>query len=152
MKGFEVYTEEELQMVSLLPEGIYSYQVVKAEDKPSKSKPGTEYTALVLKVWDKGGHEYQVYTNLALAKLLKHFCDVNDLQDEYKSGDVPSDLMVNKCGGNVIIGIEPEKPNPNGGMYKAKNIVKDYIFEPKHSGMKPLPDVKNDFKDDELPF
>lgn len=147
---FDPVSEEDLQKQLLLPEGFYQYQVVKSEDKVSKS--GNEYIALTLKIWAQDGSEHLVFTNLALIKLLKHLCDVNNMQDEYKSGNIPAESFMFKSGGQVSIGIEPEKQNPNGGMYKAKNIVKDYIFAPHGSSMKPLPDVKNDFPDDEIPF
>lgn len=147
---FQVKTEEELQMESLLPEGCYSYQVIKSEDKMSQA--GNEYTAITLKIWDEQGKEHQVFTNMALIKILKHFCDVNGMQNEYISGNIPADAFLYKSGGRVLLGVEGEKPNGKGGMYKAKNIVKDYITEPHGSTMKPLPEVKNDFHDDDLPF
>jgi hypothetical protein len=149
---FKHKTEEELQMESLLPEGSYEYQVIKAEDKISQA--GNEYTAITLKVWDSEGKEHQVFTNMALIKLLKHFCDVNNMQDEYNSDDIPCESFLYKSGGRVLLGVEGEKPNPKGGMYKAKNIVKDYIMAPHGSMMKPLPDpgFKDSELDSDLPF
>lgn len=148
---FNPKTEDELQKEGLCPEGIYSYQVIKSEDRPNKA--GTSiYTAITLKVWDDEGKEHLVFTNMALMKLLKHFCDVNNMQNEYQSGNLPPESFMHKSGGRVMIGIEGEKPNPNGGVYKAKNIVKDYIVAPHGSMMKPLPEVKNDFPDDDIPF
>ncbi len=147
-------TEEELQMESLLPEGSYEYQVIKCEDKISQA--GNQYTAVTLKVWDNEGKEHQVFTNMALIKLLKHFCDVNNMVEEYKSGNIPAESFLYKAAGKVLLGVEGEKPNPKGGFYKAKNIVKDYIVAPHGSTMKPLPEVKNGFKDssldEDLPF
>lgn len=145
---FTPKTEEELQKDGLLPDGIYSYQVIKSEDKVSHA--GNQYTSITLKVWDSEGDEHLVFTNMALTKLLKHFCDVNGMQMEYQSGNIPAENFMGKSGGEVHISIEGEKPNPNGGVYKSKNIVKDYIGTPKPSGMKPLPDVKGNFVDDTL--
>lgn len=148
---FTPLSEEELQTVSLVPEGVYSYQVIKSED--ALSKAGNEYIKFTLKVWDNEGREHMIFTNLALVKLLKHFCDVNGMQGEYNSGNVPPEMCLYKAGGRVMVGIEGEKPNPNGGMYSAKNIVKDYIVAPHGSTMKPLPEVKKDFIDDaDIPF
>ncbi len=148
--NFTPKSDEELAMDSLLKEGSYSYQVIKSEDKVSQA--GNEYTSITLKVWDDEGKEYQVFTNMALIKILKHFCDVNDMKSEYQSGNIPAEAFLYKSGGRVLLGVEGEKPNGKGGMYKAKNIVKDYIVAPHGSTMKPLPEVKNDFPDDNLPF
>lgn len=143
-------TEEELQKEGLLPDGIYSYQVMKSEDKVSKA--GNEYTAITLKVWDNEGAEHLVFTNMALIKLLKHFCDANGMSAQYLSGNIPAEDFMYKAGGRVVIGLEGEKPNPMGGMYKAKNIVKDYTVDATPSGMKPLPSKSDDFFDDSIPF
>lgn len=148
---FTPLTEEELQMSSLVPESIYSYQVAKSEDAVSKA--GNDYIKLTLKIWDNDGKEHLVFTNLALVKLLKHFCDVNGMQAEYNSGNIPSDICMGKSGGRVLIGIEEAKVKnfATGEMYPAKNIVKDYVVTPHASSMKPLPEVKNEF-DGDIPF
>lgn len=147
---FTPLSNEELNMQSLLPDGMYNYQVVKSEDAVSRA--GNEYIKATLKVWDNDGREHLVFTNFALIKLLKHFCDVNGMENEYLSGNIPAEIFNGKCTGKALIGIEGEKPNPNGGMYNAKNIVRDYIVSPHGSTLKPLPDVKNDFPNDDLPF
>jgi hypothetical protein len=147
---FKSLTEEELQMASLVPKGVYDYQVIVAEDKISQA--GNEYTSIHLIVWDESGKEHVIFTNMALAKLLKHFCDVNRMQEEYKSEDIPSEKFLMKNGGKVVLDIEGEKPNPKGGFYRAKNIVIDYIASPPGSMMKPLPEVKDNFLNDDLPF
>jgi hypothetical protein len=147
---FNPLTEEELQTTALVPDGIYAYQVIKSEDKISQT--GNEYTSLTLKIWDVQGKEHLIFTNLALVKLLKHFCDVNNMQDLYQSGDVPADRCLNKSGGIVQIGTQEAKPDGRGGMYPAKNIVKDYVFENASSKLNPIPPVKNNFDDDALPF
>jgi hypothetical protein len=150
--NFTPKTEEELKAALLLPKGNYQYQVIKAEDKVSKA--GNEYTAATLKVWDREGGEHLIFTNFALIKLIKHFCDVNNMQEQYKLGVIDPHMLVNKCGGMVFLDIEPEKPNDLGGFYPAKNVVKDYVGEP-HGSMtmplKPLPEVNNKFNDD-IPF
>lgn len=148
---FSPMTEEEIQMESLLPEGMYAYKVIKSEDKVSQA--GNDYIKITLKVWDNKGKEHMVYSNLSLIKLLKHFCDVNNMHNEYLSGDIPAENFMDKSGGMVILGIEGEKPDGKGGMYKAKNIVKDYIGSPKPDHMMPLGHPKkDDFIDSELPF
>lgn len=146
---FDPLTEEQLQVAALLPDGIYNYQVIKAEDKISQA--GNEYTSITLKIWDNDGKEHLVFTNMALIKLLKHFCDANGMQDEYKLGDIAAESFLHKTSGRVVIGVEGEKPDGKGGMYKAKNIVKDYIAAPQGSLLTPLT-PKDDFINDIIPF
>jgi len=142
-------TEEELQVLSLAPEGTYYYKVIKSEERISNA--GNDYISLVLKLRDLECKEYAVFTNLSLIKLLKHFCDVNEMVDIYKSGEISADQCMNKNGGMVVIGIDHEKPDGKGGTYKAKNIVKDYIVAPHGSLITPLTQ-KNDFIDNDIPF
>lgn len=149
---FTPMTDQELQVAALVPEGAYSYQVVKAEDKISQA--GNEYISLTIKVWDDEGKEHSIFTNLAFVKLLKHFSDVNDLQDLYQMGDIPAERCLGKSGGKVLLGIEGEKPDGKGGMYRAKNIVKDYInlAGSKLMPIRPVTQTADDFLNDALPF
>jgi hypothetical protein len=147
---FQPLTEEEIQIESLIPEGIYSYHVVKSEDKISQS--GNEYIALTLKIWDQDGKERLVYTNLALIKLLKHFCDVNNMQDLYQLGEIEADKCLDKSGGRVQIGAQLSRPDGKGGMYPAKSIVRDYVSPNTESKLNPLGSNKDTFSDDAIPF
>jgi len=143
-----VLTEQELQTASLLPAGRYHYKVIRAEDKISQA--GNEYIALTLKVWSEDGNDALVFTNLSLIKLLKHLCDINNMQADYLSGDIPASKFMGKDEGLVILDIEPEKPDGKGGVYKAKNIVKDYIKSSPGSITAPL-GIQEPFNDP-LPF
>jgi hypothetical protein len=147
---FDPQTEEQLQTQALAPEGTYRYRVIQSEDAVSRA--GNEYIKMTLKICDENGVEHGIFTNLALMHLLKHFCDVNDMQEAYLSGNIPASECAGKSGGMVIVKIEPPQINPDGGLYRAKNVVRDYIVAPKGSMMKPLPEVKNNFPDDEIPF
>lgn len=148
---FTPLSEDELDIINLLPEGIYDYKVIKSEEKISKA--GNDCIYLQLLIHGSDGNNYLVFTNLALIKLLKHFCDVNNMQDLYKSGNIGAYDCIDKSGGRVVIGIEKEKPNPSGGFYKAKNIVKDYIADAKGSPQMPLAQkAVDDFTNDEIPF
>ncbi len=149
---FTPLSNEEIQMQSLVPEGLYDYQVLKSDDKVSQA--GNEYISLNIKIWESDGREHIVFTNLALIKLLKHFCDVNGMEPDYLSGNIPAEKCSFKSGGKVLIAIEGEKPDGKGGMYKAKNIVRDYVLDVNHqpSMTKPLTQTKGDFVDSDLPF
>lgn len=149
---FQPLTEEELQVQALIPDGTYNYKVIEAKERLSNA--GNEYIALTLKV-NFEGKEQGIFTNLALIKLLKHFCDVNGMQDLYVKGEVTDKDCLAKSGGQVVIGIEGEKPDGKGGMYRAKNIVKDYIAAIPGSLTAPLPaplSEKKDSFEDDLPF
>lgn len=143
---FTPLTDEEIRIVNLLPDGVYDYKVVQAEEKIAKGS-GNLKIDLILKIVTQDGKEHTVFTNLSLIKLLKHFCDVNNMQDIYKSGVILDSNCINKSGGQVVIGTQKEAPNDNGGVYPAKNIVKDYVLKPKQSAMQPL-----SFTNDEIPF
>jgi hypothetical protein len=122
---FHPLTEEEIKRLSFLPDGLYSYQVTGSQEKIDRN--GKDYMALTLRVFDTNGFEHIIFVNMFI-KLLKHFCDANNMQEEYNSGDIPEHKFLNKSGGKVQIGFEDEKQNPKGGTFKAKNIVKDFVL------------------------
>lgn len=92
-------TEEEIALGGLLHEGLYAYKVTKSAEKISNA--GNEYISLTLDVFDKNCARHLVFTNLAMIKLLKHFCDVNGMQEQYKSGNIPEHEFMGKSGGMV---------------------------------------------------
>lgn len=153
---FTPLSENEIAEAGLLPDGIYSYQVFDAEEKVSKA--GNDYISLTLKVRDEvSGRQQLVFTNLSLIKLLKHFCDVNGMEQEYRAGRIMAQDILDKSGGRVQIGREGEKPDGKGGFYKAKNIVKDYVSDAEPSRLMPLGFVSpnaatNEFHNDAIPF
>ncbi|MDP4145608.1 MAG: hypothetical protein Q8936_14170 [Bacillota bacterium] len=126
MRFEKALTEEEIQKAMFIEDGSYNYKIIRSTEKISK-KTGNDYIALELVLWDKAGKERLVFCNLWSMKLLKHFCDVNNMEADYKSCDIPDYKFVNRSGGKVLIGFEPEKDDGNGGIYKAKNVVIDFI-------------------------
>ena len=149
--NFIPLTETEIQTAHLIKPGTYDYVVTKSEEKISE-RTGKDYIKLTLKVWDSDGKEHTLFTGLAFIKILKHFCDVNNMQEEYKSGNIPEHSFLLKNGGQVVVDIDPEKPNPKGGVFKAQNVVRDYVMSTKepYVGLKPLPGSKN--YDSDIPF
>ena len=148
--NFTPLSDEELDMINLMDEGIYDFEVVKCTAKTSKS--GNQMAELQLKVWgiDARVHiiyDYLVFSTVPLCiRKVSHFCNTVGLQDAYKAGQLTSDLQ--GYSGKVEIGIEDERPNPNGGNYPKKNYVIDYI---KNDGSKPRETAPDPFNDD-LPF
>jgi len=72
------------------------------------------------------------------------------MHEEYLTGEIQSSSLIVKSGGQVVIGIEKEKSNPNGGVYPPKNIVKYYVESPKKSALNLL--SNDDTFDDAIPF
>lgn len=121
-------TQEELDRINLLEEGIYPFEVAFATDKVSKT--GKEMIELKLRVWDKEGKEHTIYDYLieALGYKLRHFSQAIGILNKYQEGMITHLDCLNKSG-NVEIGIKEPQENHRGGLYPAKNIVKDYIVE-----------------------
>lgn len=146
---FKPQSEDEINASQFLPDGEYDFTVLHAEEKISAA--GNEYIFLKLQVWDREGKEHIVFTNLALMKLLKHFCDVAGLQDKYKFGEILASDCVGKVG-LAEIGFEPRKPKPDGsGYFSDKNVVKDYVSKKANSNQPERKAVVN-MIDDDLPF
>jgi hypothetical protein len=158
--SFPVMTEEEIQALNLVDEGIYDFEVVKATQKTSKS--GNQMIELQLAIWDDKGKNHIVFDYLvsitSMIYKIKHFCDTVGLTAEYQSGNF--DVM--QCEGRrgkVHIIVQAGQPNPNGGMYSDKNAVRDYVIDDKGnvkidlSGKKsPEPKDEPSLVDDDIPF
>lgn len=150
--NFTPLTDEQLNAIDIVPDGVYDFQVIKSTRKDSKA--GNPMAALQLMIWDKEGKERLVFDYLVFSqvnlniKKLSHFCKAVGLEKEYLSGKVPEDLT--SYSGKVIIGTQDEMPNPTGGVYAKKNIVVDYVK--RDSSSLSGKDVVTEFKDDEIPF
>lgn len=152
MLCFTPATEEELKREKLLPEGIYPFDVVSSEHLMSKS--GNNMIKINLKIWDDSGNTYFIWDYLLeniMKFKLKHFCDSVRLADKYLLGRISADDCLGRSGYVEII-IDKEKPNPNGGMYPAKNVVKDYVFNKPEPKPINTASILDDFKDDDVPF
>lgn len=121
---FTPKTDEELNAESLLAAGVYSFEVINAENKTSQN--GNEMIMLALQIFDHDGNHAQRLNDYLLEKLaykLKHAAEACGLLDEYQRGDLQAEWFIGKTG-QVKIGIEPAK-----GDYQARNSVKDYVVK-----------------------
>jgi hypothetical protein len=152
---FKPLTEEEIDAMSLMDEGIYNFQV--ETSNPRTSKSGNRMAELLITVWDSFDKPHSIYDYLVFSTIplnirkVKHFCDTVGLTEEYKKGSIPEGLA--SLSGKVKIGIQEEKANPNGGFFPKKNIVIDYVMTDKgavKSDSAPIEEEK--FHDDDLPF
>lgn len=158
--SFNPMTDEELEKSTLLEDGVYNFEVTKAERQTSRSN--NPMAKLSLKVWDKNGevrfvYDYLVFSNVNLCiKKVKHFCDSVGLSEAYKKGELPEELE-NYCGKVEVKAeegqlIPEDKLNgkPLGSRYPAKNVVVDYIVNTKEAANSKLTD---DFEPDtDIPF
>lgn len=145
---FTPKSEEELQIGSLVEDGTYAYQVIDA--KESISKAGHDMIEMKLIIWDKEGREHMLFDYLleAMGYKLRHFCESHGMLDKYNSGQLSASDCRDKQG-KVDVIVQAGKANPNGGVYPARNSVKDYVVGDISEPVKPT--VKEDF-DTDLPF
>jgi hypothetical protein len=149
--NFTPMTEEELNKSFLLSDGIYDFIVKKSERKTSEA--GNPMAELLLGLYDSEGNiryvkDYLVFSTVNLCvRKIKHFCESVGITEDYEKGSVREELV--DLYGKLKLGIQGEKPNPNGGNYPAKNIVIDYVKADKVVE-KPT-ENKDDFNDD-IPF
>ena len=138
--NFLPMTEEEIRSANLIPEGIYNFEVMSAEDKTSAK--GNEMIELQLKVWDNIGKEHNIKDWLmgipGMMYKLKHFCEVTGILGQYENGIVTSLSCTGKTG-KLHLMIQKDKT----GKYPDKNSVKDYEME-----KKPEENILND----DIPF
>ena len=141
---FEPKTEEEINTFSLCPEGEFSFEVLKAEEKMSKK--GNPMIELILKIWDDNGEIHTVYDYLmeAIVYKLKHFCDSTGLKEKYDNGEL-TDFDCELKTGKVKI-IHQKDRNDSS---KVRASVKDYIVD--SSEVKESP-KESSIEDDDVPF
>jgi len=162
---YEAMTEEAAQNArfKLMEEGSYKGVIEHVESKASSK--GNPMLVVTLRVWDASGlpselTDYIVSMPSMIWKL-RHLCESAGLMKEFESQSFKPDMLVGKDV-MVMVKTQQGKEIPYdklngkepGSKYPTKNIVDDYIGLRKNteSGMKPLPEVKDDFHDDELPF
>lgn len=138
--------EEELNNFSLFNEGIYNFEVLSAEDTVSKS--GNEMIKLKIRVSKPDYSTTIIFDYLleAIAYKIRHFAYAIGIGELYEKGNIDAIHCIGKIG-QLELGIQQGQPNPNGGYYQDKNIVKDYIAEVKE----PVT-IESDFIDCEIPF
>lgn len=149
--NFQPHSEQEIQAMGLIEEGVYPFEVIEAADK--KSKSGNDMIELKLKLWDNLGRERQCFDYLleAMAFKLRHFCEAVGLLDKYEAGSLQASDCLSRSGKLELV-IQEGKQNPNGGTYPNKNSVKDYIKPEGGAVSKPSEEAKDDGFSDDIPF
>lgn len=120
---FAPKSEEQLKLESLLAEGEYDFEIIKAEDTHSK-KSGAEMIALEMKVFRADGNGFVFVKDYLLASMafkLIHFAKATGLTEEYNKGTLVAATCLGRCG---KVKVKVEEAN---GDFGAKNSVKDYV-------------------------
>ncbi len=123
------HSEEELQTMRLMPEGVYPFEVMDCLDMVSKN--GNEMIKLILAVYDNDNRKHIINDFLldAMAFKVRHFCEKVGIIDLYDMGQVAAKDCYAKSG-YVKVGVDTGRENPNGGSYPPKNTIKDYCDKP----------------------
>lgn len=146
------------ELDALLPDGVYDFEVVKADRKTSRS--GNPMCALTMHVWDKAGEKHTIFDFLVFStanmciKKISRFSKSTGIYEEFKKSSLREDMV--GLSGKVLIGTEDEMPRPSGGMYPRKNVVMEYLPEseqPRASTVRAKVEEKpSEFEDDTIPF
>lgn len=153
---FTPKTEQELIEETLIPAGIYPFEVVKAEEKLSKS--GNDMIVLNLRVFYG---ERTVFINDYLLEAfgfkLRHSAVTLNLEEKYNSGLLAADNYLGKAGW-AKVGIKKDKlkkGEPSRELYPDQNTILDYVEEPDDEPVptsgKASPKIATE-DDDEIPF
>jgi hypothetical protein len=151
---FNPLSDEELDSINLIPDGVYNFEIVKSQRKVSQS--GNNMAALTLKVWDDQGKIHNIFDYLIFSTVplnirkIKHFCDSIGQIEAYKKGEIPEEM--GGYSGKVHIGIQERQPKKEGGFYDKKNIVIDYVMTDNGAVKHDSTDNIVDNFNDEIPF
>lgn len=160
--NYDVLSEEEAQKArfQLLEDGTYKGIIEHIEHKPSAS--GNPMLALKIRVWNEDGSPKEINDWITLIPSmmwkLRHLCISAGLLKEFEDKTFKPEMLE---GREVMLKIKfkagtaiPENKlngKTPGEKYPDRNAVDDYVELLKNSGMKPLPEAKDDFND-EIPF
>lgn len=123
---FTPKTEKEILYEGLIPDKtVCDFEVVAATDAISKAS-GAEMIALKLKVFHNEGFKLvDDYLVAAMARKVRHFCEMAKLVDVYEGGTLTAEHCKGVCG-KVTIAIEDKEDG-----YPPKNKVGDYYVPKK---------------------
>lgn len=151
---FTPKTEQEIQSINLLQDGLYNYEVIFQQEGISNA--GNPQIKIKLKVFNHDGKEKIVdgYLNEKFPKILKHYCDVNGKSNYYDSGNLPGQECLGDNGGLVHITIDKGKPIPddlNGKCFPDRNVIKDFV-ENSNQQTNFNPKKEEQIFNDDIPF
>jgi len=124
----EPKSDQEIQAMMVMPEGIYPFVVIEAKERTSKN--GNEMIELKLEVLDDQNRAHTIFDYLlaSMAFKLKHFCEHTGLQDKYDADDLHASDCVRRRG-YVELKADKAPRIVDGREYPPKNSVKDYCAD-----------------------
>jgi len=142
-------TEEQLADESLLDDGLYDFEIIDVDDRPSKK--GNDMITLKLAVFNNDGTQRHIYDYLVIGnpfgeRRLRHAARTCGILDIYNSGNLTAQDFLDKSG-RVLL----KRQNGTSEYPAPKNIVSDY---PAPGDDKPAPPVgpAKDIINDDIPF
>ena len=123
--GYTPKTEEQLAEEGLLNDGIYDFEVFKAEEKESRA--GNDMFVISLHIFEESGMKRSITDYIALGsnygeRKLRHAADACGILDIYESGKLTADSFEGKCGKVNIA-----KQDGTADYPMPKNVVKNYV-------------------------
>lgn len=158
---FTPKTDEQIQQDRLLPDGVYDFEVMSAEDATSKT--GKDMIALTLRVFLPSGSAIQLKDWLladdTMAWKLKKFCETIGMLEQYESGQFYAEDLDGRAG-KVRIGSKTDPEfGPQNRVVGYGEASRKAKAEPHPSAMggqkkppKPAPQVNDVATDDDIPF
>lgn len=141
-------TEEQLAKEDLLSEGIYDFQVIETDDKPSKK--GNDMITLKLCIFDVKGSRH-LFDYIALStnfgeRKLRHAANACGLIDVYNIGKL-TDKDFFSATGKLLL----KQQNGTSDFPLPKNVVADYLSREEGAPVKPARPAR-EVIDDDIPF
>lgn len=138
-------TEKEIAEANLWPEGVYSFEIIEAEETTSKA--GNDMIAIRVKLFNAQGSsimvdDYLVDTPRAAYKV-RHCAVACGLLNEYEKGELFARDLERRTG-TVKVVVQKGRDS-----YPDKNQIADYL-KPDNGGERAAPAPKG--IDDEIPF
>ena len=147
-------TEAQLIEESLMPDGVYDFEIVSAVD--TKSKAGNDVIKIGLNVFDHEGKPRGMndYIVDSMEFKIRHAADACKILDKYEAGELLGEDFAGKTG-KLRIGKQPD--SRDGTL---RNVVKDYIkrsdaaygIDAPTGYTKPAKSAPTPAIDDEIPF
>lgn len=140
-------TDEEWQLLNLLPEGKYFFKTIEAEE--SKSKDGHPMLVLKNLVTKPNGQKKTIKDWLIasdeMGYKIKHYCDAVGLEAVYSSGQFNASHCCGKTGFLEL------KISPANDKYDTSNTVKSYVSKNKVN-LNQTAQTPKEILDDNIPF
>ena len=142
--------EEQLAKEGLIKDGIYDFEVVDCDDKPSKK--GNDMYTLKLNVFDEDGNRRPLMDYIALGnnfgeRKLRHAADACGILEAYESGNLRACDFQNTAGKLEI------KSQPGNVDYPLpKNVVKDDVKRIPGEATPVKREIPAAVVDDDIPF